>query len=86
MSRLLQRLVYWNEYKIKVRIKIRPMNTYIFSNQFCWSQSIVCFSYTNQFASAKRFNAQKYYQKELLIIIMSSSMERNFVIKHLIKI
>ena len=44
--------------------------------------------YTNGGNNTKRFNAKKniIYQKELLIIILSSSMEKTFAISQLIQI
>ena len=61
LSKGFERSVYWNEYKTKVRIKIRPTNLDIFSNIFLLESTDYVLVYSNQGADPKRFEAKKHY-------------------------
>ena len=70
----------WNEY-ITWFIK-NEFRSFLESN-FVGVNRLFVLVYTNQGSNAKRFNAQKYYlPKDIMKIIMSSSLEKMFMTKY----
>ena len=79
LSKEFERSVYWNEYKTKSDNK-NTTNEFRFflESNFVGVNRLFILVYTNQDAACKRFKTKRYYRKELLIIITSSSLEKNF--------
>ena len=70
-----------------MRIKIWQIDIDIFSNQTLLESKLFILAYTNEDIASKNLKLKGIiYQKELLVIIMSSSMEKTFFINQVIQI
>ena len=87
LSRRFKRSVYWNEYKTKSdNENITNEFRFFLESNFVGINRFFVLFYSNQNASRNSKLKNIIYQKELLIIIMSSSVEKTFMIKQLIQI
>ena len=83
-----QRLVYRNEYKAKSENKnITNKYRYFLKSNFVGVNKLFVLAYKNEDIASKNLKLKDIiYQKELLVIIMSSSMGKTFLINQLIQI
>ena len=89
LSKGFERSVYWNEFKTKSdKKKTQHTNLDFFlESNFVGVNRLFVLVYTNQDAALKDLKLKGIaYQKESLIIIMPSSMEKTFMIKQSIQI
>ena len=88
LSKWFEGSVYWNEYKTESENKNTTNEyRYFLESNFVGVNRLLVLVYANEDDSAKRFKAKDIiYQKALLIIIMSSSLEKTFMTKQLIQI
>ena len=83
-----QRLVYRNEYKAKSENKnITNKYRYFLKSNFVGVNKLFVLAYKNEDIASKNLKLKDIiYQKELLVIITSSSMGKTFLINQLIQI
>ena len=89
LSNGFERSVYWNEYKTKSENKntTNECRYFLESNFVGVNRLLLVLVYSNEDANSKDLKLKDIiYHKELLIIIMSSSMEKSLMTKQLILI